>query len=213
MSRKNKKQLIPKHKIGGDFNVSNFTWPFNDKLLVLNYIDNVLGVMENPNNKGLIYPDMSWTTYMDRDSDNISHINVGPGIESHSNMAAKLGGVKLGSRFSNKEIENVLKEDLYDKVQQIKENMRTMQNGKYVDLWDNLTDGDKMIFLDIAHNVRSRNKKKNLPQGFPKLVQAYQDKNFDEVGKELYTKNKRRAEMRKDLINVKSVNKHTVKNR
>jgi hypothetical protein len=83
---------------------------------------------------------------------------------------------------------------------------------KYGDAADTLSLGNRLIQLDIAHNVRPRGKKQaNMPvTGWPSLTQALMDGNYLNIVSNLYSGSKRRADMRSNLIWKNIITPNTV---
>ncbi len=176
----------------------------NDEV-VDNYIKNVVYTMENPTNKGLT--DKGWTKYIDKDSKGNTHTNIGPGIESHSDVGA---AIDYDSTYSTGQINNKLRPDLLKKMEGIMEDLHK----EYGEAADTMSMGNRLILLDIAHNVRPRgSKRKNMPSSWPSLVDGMMSGNTDKAKANTNSGSTRRQDMRNDLLWKNFINKFTVINK
>lgn len=171
------------------------------------YIKNSIYTFENPTHKhkinGKYYP------YTDKDKEGKIHHNLGPGIESHSNMGKHLDySGKTG--YSKEHLEKLVREDLLEKMGDINNDLHEMF-GEDV---DTMSLGNRMILLDIAHNVSPRGKKRgNMPKAWPSLVGAMMLGDSETAIDEMYSGSKRRQNMRSDLLWKNEITPKTVKNR
>lgn len=177
-----------------------------DEQVVDNYMDNVMYTMENPNKRG--FDGERWHTYKDKDIKGNTHINYGPGIESHSDIGATLN-YKSNRGYTTEELNSRIRPDLMNKMAEIRKDLREM----YGDDADTMSLGNREILLDIAHNVSPRGKNRgNMPKAWPKLVSGMMTGNSKKVKSNVDSGNKRRANMRTQLMWKDSVDKNTVKN-
>lgn len=129
-----------------------------DEQVVDNYMNNVMYTMENPSRKG--FNGERWLSYKDKDSKGITHYNYGPGIESHSDVGATLD-YKSKTGYTTEELNSRIRPDLIDKMSEIRKDLKEM----YGEDADTMSMGNRLILLDIAHNVRPKgNKRKNMPK-------------------------------------------------
>lgn len=172
------------------------------------YIDNVVWTMENPTNKGLrnglYYP------YEDKDSQGKIHYNIGAGIESNSDIAKKYKLDYSGRTGYKKEFLNeIMQPDLEEKA---KESM-----GELLEMYpesDTVSLGNRLILLDIAHNVRPRGRKRgNMPKRWPSLSEGIATGNYSQISSNTDSGSRRRSQMRNDLIFKNDIDPNTVKNR
>ena len=174
-----------------------------DEEVVDSYIDNVLYTMENPNNTG--YKDDKYYPYADSSSPK----NLGPGINYTSDMAE-------GLDFSGKK--GYTKEELNEKIRpHLLENMEGIMSDLY-DMYgediDTMSLGNRMILLDISHNVRPRGKKRaNMPKAWPSLVNGMATGDKKKIEKNTYSGSTRRQSMRNDLIFKNLITPTTVINK
>ena len=131
--------------------------------VVNSYIDNILYVMENPNNtgfkKGKYYP------Y----ADSSSPMNIGPGINYTSDLAK---GLDFSGKTGYKKdvLNELIREDLMKKMEGINSDLHNM----YGERADTMSLGNRMILLDIAHNVRPKGRKKaNMPKKMAFIGKRY----------------------------------------
>lgn len=173
--------------------------------VVDNYLNNVVYTMENPTSKG--HFGKKWRQYKDKDSDGNTHINIGPGIESHSDIGTTLD---YNSAYSTQELNNRLKPDLLKKMEGIMGDLHK----EYGENADTMSMGNRLILLDIAHNVRPRgSKRKNMPSAWPSLIDGMMTGNTDKVKSNTNSGSTRRQDMRNDLIWKSFIDKSTVMNR
>lgn len=178
-----------------------------DEQLVDSYINNVVYTMENPNNKGL-RKDGNWKMYTDTDLQGNKHYNYGPGIEKNSDIGANLK-YNNSTSYKTEELNKLLKSDLLSKAKDIRKDLHEM----YGEDSDTLSLGNKMILLDIAHNVRPKgSKRKNMPKAWPNLTENMMKGNLKGIKNNTYSGSTRRSNMRNDLIWKDYIDKNTVKN-
>lgn len=175
-----------------------------DGQVVDSYIDNVMWTMENPHNKGL-GKDGLYRPYADSSSPK----NIGPGINITSDEGVGLdfsGKTGYTKEFLNDHIRPFLNK----KMNRITDDLHVMRG----DDADTLSLGNRMIFLDIAHNVSPHdNKRANMPSYWKKLTKAMFDGDLKGIQKETDSGSVRRQKMRNDLIWKNYIDKNTVKNR
>jgi hypothetical protein len=177
--------------------------------VVDSYIENVVWEMENPTHEtlgkdGLYYP------YTDVDKKGNTHYNIGAGIEKNSDIAAKYKIDYSGKTGYEKEVlDNMMRADLEKKAT---ESMQEVLE-EYPNL-DTLSLGNRMILLDIAHNVRPRGaKRKNMPKQWPELMKAMNNGDYEGILNNVYSGSTRRQKMRGDLIWKNTIDSNTVRNR
>jgi hypothetical protein len=161
-----------------------------DEQVVDSYIDNVLWTMENPTNKGL-KKDGKYYSY----KDSAITKNLGPGIAYTSNMGK---GLNYSKGYTKEELNAAARAELLPMMNEISSQMKA----KYGDAADTMSLGNRMIQLDIAHNVRPRgSKKSNMPiTGWPTLSKAFITGNDALARKNMDSGSSRRANMRKQLL-------------
>ena len=174
-----------------------------DEQVVDAYIDNVLWTMENPTNKGL-KKDGKYYSY----KDSAIKKNLGPGIAYTSNMGKNLDYSK---GYTKEELNAAARAELLPMMKEISAQMKA----KYGNAADTMSLGNRMIQLDIAHNVRPRGSKKaNMPiTGWPSLSKAFIMGNDASAKKNMYSGSSRRDEMRKQLLWKNIVSSDTVVNK
>lgn len=171
--------------------------------VVDSYIDNVLYTMENPTNAG--YKNGKYYPYADVSSKK----NLGPGINYTSDMAE-------GLDFSSKK--GYTKEELNERVRpHLLENMEGIMSDlhdMYGEDIDTMSLGNRMILLDISHNVRPRGSKRaNMPKKWPSLVNGMATGNVEKVRRNTNSGSTRRQDMRNDLIFKSLITPTTVINK
>lgn len=172
-----------------------------DSKVIDNYTNNVLWTMENPASRGL--NNELYYTYTDKGVDGVTRKNIGPGIESHSNMAKQLK-YDNSTGYSKDELNQLVSEDLRKATPKIVESLNRMKDGQYYGVWDTLSTGPKMVLYDIYHNVKSSNKK-NLPEKWSNLVKALAEGNLEEAKKQTYSGSTRRQKMRNQLVTYNDI--------
>lgn len=188
---------------------SNKVKPKNNKVsdreVVNSYIDNVLYTMENPFNQG--FKNGRYGVYYDTNSSGQRYANIGPGINEYSDMAKSLDFKKT---YSKKELKPILYNSLLKNMNEITKDLRSM----YGPASDTISLGNRMILLDIAHNVRPKgSSRKNMPSAWPSLVHGMMTGNPKKIKSNTNSGSKRRQDMRNDLLFKKKVTPTTVKNR
>ena len=179
----------------------------DDSDVINDYSSNILWTMENPTNRGL--KDGLYYPYTDKGVDGVTRKNIGPGFESHSNIAKQLK-YDESTGYSKDFLTGLASEDLRKATPKIVESINRMNNGEYYGVWDTLSTGPKMIIYDIYHNVKHNNKK-NLPEKWPGLIKALAEGDLEEAKKQTYSGSTRRQKMRNQLAtygNVDSVTNH-----
>jgi len=159
--------------------------------------------MENPTNEGFNPKTGKYGVYTDRDKDGNIHYNLGPGINKNSNLGKSLN---YDSEYTKEELNSKLKPVLLQHINEIDKDLLSFTSKP-----DTISPGNKMILLDIAHNVCPRNNRNNMPLKWPALVTSMIKGNPDI--KEMDSGSTRRRDMRGDLSNKKVITKNTVKNR
>lgn len=173
--------------------------------VVNSYIENVLYTMENPKNKG--YKNGKYYSY----ADSSSPLNIGPGINYTSDLA-KNNNLDFSDKtgYTREYLDNIVKQDLLEKMEGINKDLHNMYGSDA----DTMSLGNRMILLDIAHNVRPRGRKRaNMPKGWPSLVSSMMSGNSSKARKNTNSGSTRRQEMRNDLLWQNIIDKNTVKNR
>lgn len=171
--------------------------------VVDSYIDNVLYTMENPKNAG--YKKGKYYPYEDVSSKK----NIGPGINYTSNIGR---GIDFSGNtgYTREELNEKVRPDLIHKMEQITNDLHDM----YGDQVDTMSIGNRMILLDISHQVRPRGKKRgNMPKAWPKLVQGMMEGNTESSISHMDSGSTRRRDMRSDLLWKQEVDGNTVRNR
>lgn len=162
----------------------------NDEV-VDNYINHIVYTMENPNSKG--FTNGRWGKYTDKDSDGKTHINIGPGIESHSDVGAN---IDYNTTYSTQELNTRLRPDLLKKMEGIMSDLHEKYNSDA----DTMSMGNRLILLDIAHNVRPKGERNNMPSKWPNLVDGMMSGNTSKAKANTYSGNERRGDMRNELL-------------
>lgn len=171
--------------------------------VVDSYIDNVLYTMENPTNKG--YKNNKYYPYADISSPK----NLGPGINYTSNMAKEFE-YSDSKGYTRKEINNKIRPYLIEGMDAIMKDLHDL-HGKDA---DTLSLGNRMIFLDVFHNVRPKGSKKaNMPKKWPSLVRSMMEGDAEGIKQNTYSGSTRRQEMRNSLIYKNDIDQNTVKNK
>jgi hypothetical protein len=172
------------------------------------YIKNALWTMENPNNKG--FKDGLYYPYTDRDINGKIHYNIGAGIEKNSDIAA-INNLDYSGKtgYKKEDLDNMVRHDLEKKARESMEETLEM----YPNL-DTLSLGNRMILLDIAHNVRPRgSKRNNMPKKWPSLMNGMSTGDIEKIRENTYSGSTRRQNMRNDLIFQNLITPTTVTNR
>ena len=165
------------------------------------YLKNVVWTMENPKNKGFNKRTRKYYKY----KDSSIPINIGPGI-AYTSDAAK--GINFKKGYTKQELNNKLRPELLKSMNEI---TRQMHN-EYGEDADTLSMGNRLIQLDIAHNVRPHgSKKSNMPiTGWPSLTKAMMTGNKKLIEQNTNSGSGRRQDMRNMLIWKDKITKHTV---
>lgn len=175
--------------------------------VVDSYISNAMYVMENPTKKG--FKNGKWYPYTDKDAQGNTHINIGPGINSKSDMGTKLNySGKVG--YTTDELNAIVRPDLLKKMQGINTDLQQMMGADA----DTMSLGNRMIFLDISHNVRPKGSKRaNMPMKWPALAESMSQGDTQSAIDNMNSGSTRRKDMRSDLLWKNVVEPNTVKNR
>lgn len=160
--------------------------------------------MENPKNKGFNKRTGKYYKY----KDSSIPINIGPGI-AYTSDAAK--GINFKKGYTKQELNNKLRPELLKSMNEI---TRQMHN-EYGEDADTLSMGNRLIQLDIAHNVRPHgSKKSNMPvTGWPSLTKAMMTGNKKLIEQNTNSGSGRRQDMRNMLIWKDKITKNTVINK
>lgn len=171
--------------------------------VVDSYIDNVIYTMENPKNKG--FKDGKYYPYADVSSKK----NIGPGINYTSDMAKGLDfSGNIG--YTKEELNKIMRPHLLKNMEGIMSDLHDM----YGEDIDTMSLGNRMILLDISHNVRPRGSKRaNMPKKWPSLVEGMATGNTEKIKKNTGSGSSRRQDMRNDLIFQHLITPLTIKNR
>lgn len=171
--------------------------------VVDSYIDNVLYTMENPTNAG--YRKGKYYPYADISSKK----NLGPGINYTSDIAKGLDfSGKKG--YTKKELDKRLRPHLLENMEGIMNDLHDM----YGEDIDTMSLGNRMILLDISHNVRPRGRKRgNMPKAWPSLVNGMAAGNIKKIKKNTNSGSTRRQNMRNELIFKNLITPITVTNK
>jgi hypothetical protein len=78
---------------------------------------------------------------------------------------------------------------------------------------DTMSLGNRMILLDISHNVRPRGKRANMPKKWPSLVNGMATGNVEKIRRNTNSGSTRRQDMRNDLIFQNTITPTTVTNK
>ena len=168
------------------------------------YLKNVVWTMENPKNKGLNKRTGKYYKYRDSSLP----INIGPGIAYTSNVAK---GINFKKGYTKQELNNKLRPELLKSMNEINRQMHK----EYGEDADTLSMGNRLIQLDIAHNVRPHgSKKSNMPiTGWPTLTKAMMTGNKELIEQNTNSGSDRRQDMRNMLIWKDKITKNTVINK
>lgn len=168
------------------------------------YLKNVVWTMENPTNKGFNKRTGKYYKY----KDSSIPINIGPGIAYTSNVAK---GINFKKGYTKQELNNKLRPELLKAMNEINRQMHK----EYGEDADTLSMGNRLIQLDIAHNVRPHgSKKSNMPiTGWPSLTKAMMTGDKELIEQNTNSGSGRRQDMRNMLIWKDKITKNTVINK
>lgn len=179
------------------------------------YINEVMWTMENPKNAGYNSKDGKYYVYTDKDANGNIHYNLGPGINKNSDVGNKLD-YSNNKGYTKEELNDAIRPDLLLKMDQIMESLHNddIKGTVYGNAADTLSIGPRLVFLDIAHNVRPHgNLRKNMPVKWPSLTQAFMTGDIINAKKHTNSQNERRQLMRNDLLYVDRNKPINLKNR
>lgn len=164
--------------------------------------------MENDAMKGYNPITKRWSPYKDKDVNGVEGINFGAGINKWSDVGSTLN---YDSTYTTKELNDAMRPDLLKKMDTINHQLRE----KYGRAADTMSIGNKMILLDIAHNVRpngQNGKDGNMPKGWPKLTKAMMNGDYKTASQNtLSSKDTARQRLRNQMLFKKVIDKNTVK--
>lgn len=174
----------------------------NVESVVDSYIDNVLWDMENPKHEGFNYVTGTYKPY----DDGASQYNLGPGLNKYG-KSGKVLDFSGKKRYTKEELDSVAREELISNMENIMSDLYDM----YGEDADTMSLGNKMILLDIAHNVRPHgSKRKNMPKAWPSLVKGMMAGDEDKVRANTYSGSTRRQNMRNELMFLDKVDGNTI---
>lgn len=198
-------QLIPKCQFGNilqKLRQHALNRNITNEQVVDSYINYVLYPMENPNNTGL--KDGKYYPYSDKSSPK----NIGPGINYTSDMGKGLDySGKTG--YTREELNEKIRPHLLKNMNEI---MYDLHN-KYGTDVDTMSLGNRLILLDISHNVSPRGNRNNMPNAWPKLTGALVTGNHEEAVKNTRSGSNRRQDMRNQLLWKNIINANTIINK
>lgn len=178
-----------------------------DEELVDEYINKVLWVMENPEERGYNPYTGRYKAYTDKDSSGRVHTNIGPGLEKNGHP-----NINYTREYPRGELDDLSRETVRNRVSRMSESLKNMQNGKYYETRDTLSLGPLLSLVDIAYNTRTSGRR-NLPENWPTLIKNLAEGNLEAAKNETYSGSKRRQKMRNDLLTYNPITEETVKNR
>lgn len=168
------------------------------------YIDKVMWTMENPNNTGYNPKDKKYYVY----SDIALSKNIGPGIAYTSETGKD---IDYNKGYTKKELNTLIRPELLKHMDEIEKQLHS----KYGESADTMSMGNRLILLDIAHNVRPKGSKKaNMPvTGYPTLTKSMMTGNNKLAEKNTNSGSSRRQLMRNDLLWLNDFSDFVLKNR
>lgn len=175
----------------------------SDDAVINAYLDNVLWFAENAANKGYDPKTKKYGVYDDRDPKTGQGLpyNIGPGIGYTSNIWAQ-NKIDRNRKYTRQELNNMVRTGLQPLLTDVKNSVNNESKGA----WTRLSLGDKLIFLDIAYNVKPGETQNNLPHKWPKLLEAILNKQYDVARKQTYSGSDRRARIRNSLLGLSTIN-------
>lgn len=167
------------------------------------YIDKVMWTMENPNNTGYNTKDKKYYSY----ADVALAKNLGPGIAYTSNVGSTLDYDK---GYTREELNETIRSELISQMDEISEQLHS----KYGEAADTMSLGNRIVLLDIAHNVRPKGKKKaNMPvTGYPTLTNSMMTGNNRVAERNTNSGSSRRQNMRNSLLWVNDFDNFILQN-
>lgn len=163
------------------------------------YGSNIVWTMENPNHKGLNL-DGTYSAYEDE-----AGFNFGPGLHAKSN------NLDINKTYTKQELDSIASNLALNYMKQISQDLETMQDGRYAGARDTLSAGPLLTMLDIAYNVKPKNKG-NMPQKWPNLTDSLINGNIEKAKENTYSGSTRRQKMRNQMIVYKPLEGITVHN-
>lgn len=179
--------------------VQNRNKRLSDEEISNYYASDILWTMENPNHKGL-NSDGTYSAYEDE-----AGFNFGPGLHAKSN------NLDINKTYTKQELDSIASNIALNYMKQISEDLETMQDGKYAGARDTLSAGPLLTMLDIAYNVKPKNKG-NMPQKWPNLTDSLINGNVEKAKENTYSGSTRRQKMRNQMIVYKPLEGITVHN-
>ena len=179
--------------------VQNRNKRLSDEELSNYYASNILWTMENPKHKGL-NSDGTYSAYEDE-----AGFNFGPGLHAKSN------NLDINKTYTKQELDSIASNIALNYMKQISEDLETMQDGRYAGARDTLSAGPLLTMLDIAYNVKPKNKG-NMPQKWPNLTDSLINGNIEKAKENTYSGSTRRQNMRNQMIVYKPLEGITVHN-
>lgn len=167
------------------------------------YIDKVMWTMENPNNTGYNPKNKKYYVYKDSALDK----NIGPGIAYTSETGKDIDYEK---GYTKKELNTLIRPELLKHMNEIENQLHS----KYGESVDTMSLGNRLILLDIAHNVRPKgSKKSNMPiTGYPILTKSMMTGNSKLAKRNTNSGSSRRQNMRNSLLWVNDFDDFILKN-
>lgn len=162
----------------------------NDQV-VDTYIDKIMWTMENPNNTGYNPKNKKYYVY----SDIALAKNIGPGIAYTSETGKS---IDYDKGYTKKELNELIRPELMSHMDEIENQLHS----KYGEAADTMSLGNRLILLDIAHNVKSKGSKKaNMPvTGYPTLTKSMITGNNRLAEKNTNSGSSRRQKMRNSIL-------------
>lgn len=155
------------------------------------YIDKVMWTMENPNNTGYNPKNKKYYVY----SDVALSKNIGPGIAYTSETGKD---INYDKGYTKKELNALIRPELLKHMDEIENQLHS----KYGESVDTMSLGNRLVLLDIAHNVRPKGSKKaNMPvTGYPTLTKSMVTGNNKLAEKNTNSGSSRRQKMRNSIL-------------
>ena len=174
----------------------------DDDTVINSYLDHILWFAENAENKGYNPKTKKYAVYDDRDPKTGQGLpyNIGPGIGYTSNIWEQ-NNIDMNKEYTRQELNNMVRIGLQSLLNSVKNSVNSESRGA----WDRLPLGDKLVFLDIAYNVKPRETQNNLPHKWPKLLQAILNKQYDTARKQTRSGSDRRARIRNSLLGLSTI--------
>jgi hypothetical protein len=168
------------------------------------YIDKIMWTMENPNNTGYNPKNKKYYVYKDSALDK----NIGPGIAYTSETGKD---IDYNKGYTKKELNELIRPELLSHMNEIENQLHS----KYGESVDTMSLGNRLILLDIAHNVRPKGSKKaNMPvTGYPTLTKSMMTGNSKLAKRNTNSGSSRRQNMRNSLLWVNDFDDFILENK